>query len=384
MNTCPPVDLPVFPIFGETGINRPERISARVSADGALVEIAGLGEKTTKTQIIGYVIDASGLERQPERLALDITGDGRDYMFSLGVYSGDDLTHWELAARNLGVANLTFGGRILSKNTLRIDGLADKYLKIPWPPEARGHTLSGVSAYFPEDVSDEERRITSLGKGRTEDSGDGGVVFESPGFLPADRAELIFPLENSMAVVRIRCGNGNEKNARRTFPETLVYHLKTGGTSLMSDPMEIPVSPYRYWRVSMEGQSVGAGNNLPELRLGWRPHKLIFVGRGSGPFLLAFGSSRVAHPGNEMRMLMEPLLKIKNGKSPNHLVRQAKLGDSLIELGGDSALSTPNPPSDWKRYALYGGIFACLALVGVMAWKLSGEMREEADREQSE
>lgn len=374
----PPVDLPVFPIFGTTGTNRPERISARVSVDGALVEIDGLAGKTPET-VTGYVIDAGGLEREPDRLALKITGDGKNYMFSVDIYSGFDLTQWRLAASNLGVANLSFGGKTLARNTVKIGGFAGKYLKIPWPPEAGGHALSGVRAFFPAAVSDEERRITSLGKGRKDESGRGFLMFESPGFLPADRAELVFHRENSMAVVQIQCGNAYEKGSWRTFREALVYHLTTGGTSLKSGPMEIPVSPYRHWRVSLDGQSVGAGNSLPELRLGWRPHKLVFVGRGSGPFLLAFGSSRVDHPGEEMRMLMDPLLNIENGKSPGRLAKRAKLDGKLIELGGEAALSTRKSPANWKKYALYFGIFACLGFVGVMAWKLSGEIREEEE-----
>jgi len=87
----------------------------------------------------------------------------------------------------------------------------------------------------------------------------------------------------------------------------------------------------------------------------------------------------VADPGDEMRMLMEPLLNLKNGDSPAYLVKPARLGDQLMVLGGEAALAKPKPPINWKKYVLYGGLLACLTLVGVMAWKLSGEMGSESD-----
>ena len=43
-----------------------------------------------------------------------------------------------------------------------------------------------------------------------------------------------------------------------------------------------------------------------------------------------------------------------------------------------AALAKPEPPLDWKRFLLYAGLLACLSLVGIMAWKLSGEMGSES------
>jgi len=263
----PPVDLPVFPIVETRGKGSTARICARVTRDGALVEIEGQ-EKMPHTVITGYVIDASSLEVSPDRLKLTITEENQDYMFSVRVDTSDDLTNWSLLKMDLGVANLSFKKKILSKTVVKIGRCIGKYLKISWPSTANGSKLVGVRALFPEGLADENRQIRMLDSGQWDQSDDGSVLFQSPGLFPVDRVNLIFPHENSMVVAGVHCGNHGKKDGRRFFSDALFYRLEAGKTRLMNDPMEIPVSPCRSWSVFLDGHGVGAGNDLPKLQLG--------------------------------------------------------------------------------------------------------------------
>ena len=71
------------------------------------------------------------------------------------------------------------------------------------------------------------------------------------------------------------------------------YRIDVDTPPLTSAPQPVPISMDRHWRLCVDASDSTIGSVVPRLELGYRPHDLFFVARGSGPFTLAFGSAAV-------------------------------------------------------------------------------------------
>ena len=89
------------------------------------------------------------------------------------------------------------------------------------------------------------------------------------------------------------------------------------------------------------------GSGALGIEIGWVPHKLVFAARGSGPFQLAYGSSR-AKPA---ALAVESLIPGYQTEAQLK-VAPAKLGDQ-VTLAGVSRLGATR---DYKTMALRGSL----------------------------
>jgi hypothetical protein len=110
------------------------------------------------------------------------------------------------------------------------------------------------------------------------------------------------------------------------------------------------------------------------LEVGWLPRQVVFALRGEGPFELAFGHAQ-AEPGAYPVTTLVPGYKLHD----EFTLPAARLG-TLVERPGAGApgLLDRLKSTDGKRLALWAMLLAGVALLAVMAWKLSRQVKSPA------
>ena len=106
--------------------------------------------------------------------------------------------------------------------------------------------------------------------------------------------------------------------------------------------------------------------------LGWKSDELIFMARGTPPFLLAYGSGKIESVQSASRTDMVLAAVKQQGEG---VVLNAGLGKK-IQLGGEAALEPPAPPKPWKTWLLWGVLIVGVLLMAIMAMSLMKDMQK--------
>ena len=152
---------------------------------------------------------------------------------------------------------------------------------------------------------------------------------------------------------------------------TSVYWLTqaSGAPDLHSPPVRLDGAAWQALRLETFGPISQLGHGAPTIRIGVRPRQLVFVARGTGPFMLA----RAMAGDKTAPMALAALLP---GRAPD-----AALPDATATLtplaasgGAASAPATPVAPTaptpDAGTPWLWAALLAGLALMAAMAWSL--------------
>ena len=147
-----PVNLPFFPLYrsdARAGTGQ----SLRIMTDdkGAVVDVIRESVPTDQKKVIfAYILDATKLEQQPDRIILDWES-GRETGFSTNVTVdvSDDLSVWQRLVSSATLAELQFDEYELSEREIRIPVRSYRYLRINWPGTLQEVNLKSVTAAFP-------------------------------------------------------------------------------------------------------------------------------------------------------------------------------------------------------------------------------------------
>jgi hypothetical protein len=153
--------------------------------------------------------------------------------------------------------------------------------------------------------------------------------------------------------------------------------LNQNGAALSNDPVRIAANSDPHWRLEIQSDPALL-NHLPNLVLGWRPHRLVFAATDGGPFRLAYGSARVPPADSHL----DDLLRTLKRDEAMAALPLAEAGEPY-ELGGARRLTKGS--ESWKRYLLWGGMVLAVGLIGGLALRLYGQVKRagiEADSNQ--
>ena len=127
----------------------------------------------------------------------------------------------------------------------------------------------------------------------------------------------------------------------------------------------------RRWRLTVDASDSTIGSAVPRLEIGYRPHDLFFIARGSGPFTLAFGSA-VAEP---LKVNVAALFDGIGRHRENGLERWVTPQSTWMVLGGPQRLSPPPKPLPMRRILLWSVLLAGVLVVAAMAWRLARRLK---------
>jgi hypothetical protein len=356
-------------------------IDAEIAASGAIVRVRPVGGEASvepseatpdDPQIWGYLLDASQLDRSVVALELELAPDATDFVTRVRVEGSNDLARFHPLTRHAAVARLAQSGHRIERTRIELSTTRDDYIRISWaegqPPLAIRSVRAELEA-LPVPPPRHHAQVVGLpmpGEPRS-------YLFFVGGALPVDRVQVVPPQQNSLAEIEIFSGQGKRGPWIRR-QKSLVYQLEASdgsGEVLRNPPISWPVTRDRYFKLVVSPKGGGLGAGAPVLDVAWRPEQLLFVGRGSGPYTLAYGrlgAPRASFGATEL--LTSTLIR------PHELpTTTAHLGPPL-RLGSDILTRQKVEPLSKKTVALWAVLVTIVFVVGMLSFRLLREMRD--------
>ena len=184
------------------------------------------------------------------------------------------------------------------------------------------------------------------------------AAYDSGARLPVDQLNLEFadPTDAASVTVRSRPDDSSDWIERHSG---LFYSLTEANDRITSSPAQVSRTSDRYWVVETTREGGWREDRLPRLMLGWRPHELLFVAQGAGPYTLAYGSARVGATDAPVDALLASL----DDSERADRIRAATLA-APRDLGGTEVLR-PAPP--WRRVFLWATLIGAVVVLAGFA-----------------
>jgi hypothetical protein len=361
-------DLPFFPL---ATTDRPARddLSLRVrrDRDGTVLTVdAGRATATTPT---AYLVDASRLETGLDALELRWQGSGQA-LCTVQVSQSSDLARWAAAAPPAVLADLEADGQTINRRRIPLHGRVPAYLRLDTPDCAERFLLRQVTAVSGAPILPANRLALTPAAGDSRGP-ERLVEFTLPARVTVRSLQLLLPAAAG-AVQATVLSRPTENGPWRSVHTGLFYDLNLQGKRLRSDPVPCAPTTDRYWQVRLHADRGGAAAaGRLGLEVGWQPDQVIFVGRGPGPYTLAFASRRLdPRSGHGDGLLLGAL----DATRSTALIRPIEPGPIRV-LGGEAALR-PVLVASWTTLVLWAVLIAGVALLGLMARSLLKETRK--------
>jgi hypothetical protein len=228
--------------------------------------------------------------------------------------------------------------------------------------------LTAALAHTSEAPSEPDRNWTEL-RGQPHAGDTMAWDYDSNGFLPVDRVEVLFRERNSWMEAQV-LSRPDPKGTWRPRCLATFYELNVEGVPLEQRQARLEDSRKdRHWRLELRSDRSAIGAAGPLLRLGWRADELVFLARGRGPFLIAYGNPSVPPA---PAALHELLRRIDTQQTPGLLAEATVAAQET--LGGEARLAAPTKPIPWSRVLLWALLLSGVAVLAWMAWTLGRQM----------
>ncbi len=371
--------LPFFPLYRQDARTGQDGLSVRVEkgVDGAVIDVQSEGKQGGDEQeLTGYIIDASKHTSRIDELDIAWEAEKTNNVATVSLAYSHDLTHWTPLVPQATLARMQFGGHHISKTKIPLQVQGGGYLRLSWPTPQNRITVQKITAI---------RNRTKPGPARSwalfpgapgpdnKKSGAQAFEYDSAAHLPVDRLRLGFDDQNIL--VQARVYSRSHPDANWVIRQSgLIYDLRFEAETRIRNTLSFGCTPDRYWRVEIEKGSGGGWGDPPRVELGWRPDELLFVARGGGPFMLAYGSARLEGEGRDSGS--SDLLTHVLGSDEEFLIKEAGLMPQIV-LGGPDRLTPIPPPLPWRQWLLWAVLVIGVGLVAWMAIVLGKGMRKE-------
>lgn len=375
--------LPFFPLYTDNTGGGKDGLSVRIEQgkDGAIVNVEeGYTGAGKDRKLSGYIIDASRQAGQVDELDIAWQDNEENFVITVSVESSHDLTHWSTPVPRATLARMRFSGHEIFRKRIRLPAGSSRYLRLSWPAGAEGIVLKQILGVQWGSEPEREPVWTAFKGKPAPDGAKTGIAayeYDSAARFHVDRVRLRFAEKNTLLNARLlsRPDPESEWRFRRSG---IFYDLRFDEVSLVQDTVFIGPATDRYWRVEMDGAAspdpANDPGNIPVLELGWQPHELLFVARGEGPFMLAYGSARLEE--TDLNQNRAGLLYQVMGANEDALLKKATLLPK-ITLGGPDRLTPEPPPLPWRKWLLWGVLVMGVGIIARMALSLGKGINKE-------
>lgn len=366
---APAVTLPFFPVYEtENMAGGTACIHVETNESGVVVDVKSSDSAANDSRLSAYIIDASMLEQRPSGLRIAWEGNVTSFSVLVNVEGSDDLNRWHTMTRDAALVELNFGGQHLMRQIIELPASSAKYMRLSWPPKARGSSVLLVEALFHDELSvnRQVRQWVDI-EGHAVDEEIRANEYTTDAKFPVDAVNIQLPERNSLMLTVVKSRNDEQSEWRKRV-HGMFYKLTVDGVMIENSPYFVNCAAARYWRFETRSLS-GIGRKVPVLQLGWIPHELLFVARGEGPFTLAYGSAVV----KRSEQPLDAMLAVLSKKSGRDSVKEAHIKQTIV-LGGEKCLLPPAPPLPWKTWILWAVLIGGVAILGVMVWRLYCQM----------
>jgi len=368
--------VPFFPLPGVRSAQTGD-LSLRVALqpDGTVLAVDA-GTRTPAPPAGSYLLDTARWNGTgPSALELHWRSPSTG-LLTLSLMHSSDLVHWSPLVDRVVLADLSYQGSQVVARRISLPGKPLPYIRLDCIDCREPLLLREVVGLTGPPVADEEWQWARLRADRaTEEQGQRIIAYRLEAKMAVTAVQLRFPTANSLLRAVIEARSANDGPWRQVVRADF-YRLDREGTPLVNPPATCPPIPAPEWRIRVVADHAGLEGKgpLPELDLGWRRQEILFLGRGQGPYLLAFGSARAAGADSGQDTLV--LAALRQTGTEAH-VRRIVPG-APVSLGGDRALQ-PDAAASWQQILLWLVLVAGVGLLAVMARKLLRELPARTD-----
>jgi len=366
--------VPIFPVWGKPGTEIGSvSVQVKQGRGGTIVNVRSNEPGVAPRRLTGYIVDTSALEERLQALEFDWAEAGDGFTGRVRIERSDDLARWTYVAEGP-LIELRHAGHVLTQKRVELKRVKAKYLRVSWRAKQEIPPLTGIRAE-PVDAPLETPRGWHTVAG-TPGENPGEYLFDLGANAPFDRLRLELPNANTVAPVQFFARVEGRDKWRLVAPAT-VYRLTQAGQAIVSEDTRIRPMRARYWMVRTDPSRGGLGAGMLQLTVGFVPQQVLFVARGTGPFVLAFGSAKVA----SAALPVATLVPGYRDDRPLEAAR-ATLGDARAQVREPSAWPEwlELEPGDWKKLALWCVLIVGVALLAWMAWRLTAQMGKETGK----
>ena len=365
--------VPFFPLPGNQQPLASD-LSLRVTrnAAGTILTVDSGSTATAQSHTASYLFDTTKLERRPTEL--EVQWSGPTGILTVSLAQSSDLTHWSPLVDRAVLADLTYNGGNIAARRILLPGKTLPYLRLDCIDCREPLHLREVTALSGTPVTaDQWQWVRLAGTRFTEENKMRIIEYRLEANIMVTAVQLEFPAANSLlrATVESRPKTGGPW---RHVAQADFYRLDLEGKSLANPLVHCPPISSSDWRIKVIAENAGLGSNarMPRLELGWRQEQVVFLGRGDGPYTLAFGSAKAAEDDGLLQnnLVLAALRETKSETS----IRRVEPGP-VQTLAGDQALKPRLSTASWKKILLWAVLVAGVALLGLMTRTILREMR---------
>ena len=206
--------------------------------------------------------------------------------------------------------------------------------------------------------------------------------------MPLEKLRINLPQINTLAPMSIQYFPPQERHRPRLgwhhhrreearwgdLAQTVVYRLQAPQGEAKSADIALYGTVANRLRLVTDDRSGGIGSVPPSLQIGFVPHVLVFLARGNGPFVLAWGAKGV----EPASLALSTLVPGYDAKAPLNAAQASLPASGIVQakpapLAGGATPEGSSPSAKWVLWAvLLGG----LLVLGGMARSLIQQLRQ--------
>jgi len=375
------LDLKLFPLTRSAAESPDDdlQIVVKRSDNGKVVSVStqdNAPNDPTELRVVGIVADASGLEHPIQTLRFKLAPTDKSFELPIQIDTSDDLSSWSATRRKKTLSHLKNEDKLLEQLDVSVEGITEPYLRITWGDESPPTEITGIEAVLqdarvPADVQGIEL------EGTADPENPRRVLFDlGSNAVPVDRVTVIVPEKNTLLGGRLDTSDLPD-GAYRTLHRGTFFQLVVDGTTDRNATVKLSRTNQRYWRLVADEKGAGFGASIPSLRVEYFPDQLIFLAKSSGPYTLAYGSSRAKPSSFTTR---EIFADFPAGLQDDLPVSSARLGPAVVRGGEAARIPPPLPePSKLPTVLLWAILIGGVGVLIVFVWKLSADLRKPTD-----
>lgn len=378
--------VPFFPLPAPPGASGDAvdlSVTVRQSADGTLVAVrrAPAAGKTDGV-VRGVLLDGSQLPGAIRSLRLQV-GPSAAPFHAYVIETSKDLQHWRPLKADAQLVRLSHDGHQVVNDRAAWASDADPYLRLLWADPQQAPTVLAVHLGVVESAATLPREIWSAPIAPSA-SQSNSYEYRLAGQLPLEKLRINLPQINTLTPLniqrRVSVAGRHPHRPRAESPwETLarpvVYRLQSPQGELRSPDIALAGRVESHLRLLIDGRAGGVGSEGPSLQVGFVPEELLFLARGEGPFVLAWGADSVSRGDLPVATLLPGYRGIRQlTATPVTLAAVTDPPRALAETPGKEKSAPTVPSSPW---VLWSVMLIGLFVLGLMARTLLKQLRQE-------
>ncbi|HXY76984.1 MAG TPA: DUF3999 domain-containing protein [Steroidobacteraceae bacterium] len=350
--------LPLFPLRGDSRATL-DGIHVTIQSQGTAVNVQAGAPQAQPPVITSYVLDARDVTPPLRALQLHWQDDAPEFSGKLRIESSDDLGSWQTLRAEAPVINLRNAGARLVKNRLELPATKAKFWRLSWVGRTAPFEFVAVTADTTP-ARQQVEHVSLLISGAPVNEKHLEYSFDLGARPPVTQVNIELPESNSVAKIELLSRKEATK-PWRPIAHGEFYRVRSADSERRNEPITIPTNSDRYWLARLEQPSSTSGDQIPKLEASWNAEDIVFLARGNGPYLLAYGSGAAIADNAQLAPLLSGVI-----------VLRAEPGAPQT-LGGPGRLRPPGA-LPWKNALLWAALGAGVLLLAWMAYQLSRQL----------